>query len=246
MEHMWEELAPYYDLIYSRKSYKKEAKRILNLIRRFKKSPGRELLDVGCGTGGHVRYLRRYFQVTGTDMSNHMLTMARRNSPGIRFIQQDMTELNLDKQFDVIVCLFAAIAYTRTYTRLAKTIGRFARHLRPGGIAIIDPFVGPRQFKRNHFEGLYFDRPGLILCRIVKSKLQGNIATLDCHFLLATKDGVRYSHDPHRIGCFDEQKVVRILREAGLTSRYLSRGLMPGRGLFVGVKPTEKRRYRGR
>jgi hypothetical protein len=84
------------------------------------------------------------------------------------------------------------------------------------------------------------------MCRIVKSKLQRNVATLDCHFLLATKDGVRYSHDPHRIGCFDERKFVNIMRKAGLKSRYFSRGLMPGRGLYIGLKPMEKRKYRRR
>jgi len=237
MEKMWKELAPYYDLMYSWKSYEKESVRILSLIRRFKKSPGKDLLDVGCGTGAHTKYFRRHFRVTGTDLSRDMLVVARRNFPEIRFIRQDMTALNLRRKFDVIVCLFAAIAYTRTYSRLAKTIARFACHLKPGGVVIIDPFVSPKQFKPGYFDGLYFDRPDFILCRIVKSRLRGNIATLDCHFLLVTKDGVRYSHDPHRVGCFGEQKFLAIMRHAGLKSRYFSHGLMPDRGLYIGVKP---------
>jgi hypothetical protein len=66
--------------------------------------------------------------------------------------------------------------------------------------------------------------------------LRGNLATLDCHFLLATKDGVQYIRDPHRLGCFDEKRFLGLMRQAGLRSRFLNRGLMPDRGLYIGVK----------
>jgi hypothetical protein len=140
------------------------------------------------------------------------------------------------KKFDVIVCLFASIAYTRTYANVWKVITRFSEHLHQGGVVIIDPFVSPRYFRPGYFDGVYVDRPEIKLCRLTKTRLRGNIATLDCHFLLVTKEGIRRFHDIHRIGCFSENRVLQIMRECGLRSRFLKKGLMTGRGLYVGVK----------
>ena len=43
---LYGELAEYYDLIYSFKDYKKESVRIKALVSKYKRSEGRELLDV--------------------------------------------------------------------------------------------------------------------------------------------------------------------------------------------------------
>ena len=236
METMWNELARYYDLMYSWKSYQKETERILSLIGRYKKSGGKDLLDVGCGTGEHMKYLRRYFRVIGTDTSERMLDIARRKFPALTFLRQDMVSLHAGKRFDVIVCLFAAIAYTRTYVKLKRTIRKFSEHLVDGGVVIIEPFVHPSLFKPKHFDGLYVDRPDVKLCRVVRTGKRGNIATLDCHFLVATQEGIKSYSDIHRMGCFLPQRVLEIMDDCGLQSRYLSNGLMPGRGLYVGVK----------
>lgn len=47
---LYKELAKYYDLIYHWKNYKKETDKIKKLISRYKKSDGKALLDVACGT----------------------------------------------------------------------------------------------------------------------------------------------------------------------------------------------------
>jgi len=236
METMWNELAKYYDLMYSWKPYRKETEEIVALVRKYKRSPGNDLLDVGCGTGGHIKSLRRHFRVVGTDASERMLAIAREKFPSLTFLRQDMMSLQLGRRVDVIVCLFAAIAYTRTYANLKRTVARFTEHLTDGGVVIIEPFVDPRLFKSGYFDGLYVDRPEVKLCRLVRSTLRGNIATLDCHFLLATKSGIRTYRDVHRIGCFTPRRVLRIMKECGLRSKYRADGLMPGRGLYIGVK----------
>jgi len=236
MEKMWNELANYYDLMYSWKSYRDEAEKIVSLVRRRKKSPGRDLLDVGCGTGGHIKYLQRHFRVVGTDASDCMLDIARRKFPALAFHRQDMTALHVRRRFDVIVCLFATIAYTRTYANLKRTMMKFAGHLVEGGVVIVEPFVHPSLFKPGYFDGLYVDRPEVKLCRLIRSSLRNNIATLDCHFLIAAKDGIKSYHDIHRMGCFSPQRVLKIMNDCGLRSQYLTKGLMPDRGLYVGVK----------
>ena len=55
----FEKSADYYDVIYDAvgKDYRKEARRIHQLIRIHKKSKGKALLDVACGTGRHIKSL---------------------------------------------------------------------------------------------------------------------------------------------------------------------------------------------
>ena len=52
---LYKELAKYYDLIYSFKDYKKESEILVKLIRKYKQSDDKSLLDVGCGTNNQVR-----------------------------------------------------------------------------------------------------------------------------------------------------------------------------------------------
>ena len=72
------DLAAYYDEIYGFKNYEKEAGKLKALIARYKKLNGRKLLDVACGTGNHIAFLKRKFLVEGIDSSPDMLRVARK------------------------------------------------------------------------------------------------------------------------------------------------------------------------
>lgn len=125
-------LARYYDMLYAWKDYPGESRVLLRLIGRYKSASGRALLDVGCGTGQHIKQLRTDFDCVGLDSSIEMLRQARKNVPSVEFIRGDMETFDLRRRFDVVLCLFSAIGYVRTYPKLARTLQNFARHLRPG------------------------------------------------------------------------------------------------------------------
>ena len=57
---MYKELAKYYDLIYWRNDYKKELNTIRKLIKKYKMAEGNSLLEVACGTGKHLEYLKMH------------------------------------------------------------------------------------------------------------------------------------------------------------------------------------------
>lgn len=134
-------MAKYYDLIYHWKDYRSEAEKIRQLIRGYKRTPGNSLLDVGCGTGMHIRYLKKDFECVGIDSSPRMLSLARKKVAGVRFEEGDMVDFNLGRRFDVVVCLFSGIGYLRTRRRIRKALKNFSRHLRIGGVLIIEPWI---------------------------------------------------------------------------------------------------------
>ena len=56
MKHqlLYKDLAKYYDLIYEWKDYKKEVEKIEGIIKKTKKSRGKDLLEMACGTAHHM------------------------------------------------------------------------------------------------------------------------------------------------------------------------------------------------
>jgi SAM-dependent methyltransferase len=75
------------------------------LDRALAHSPGRRVLDLGCGTGQPIAaYLQdRRCAVTGVDGAAAMLAIFARNLPRARAVQADMRGLSLGESFDVIV-----------------------------------------------------------------------------------------------------------------------------------------------
>jgi len=236
-ELLYGELARYYDLIYSFKDYKKEAVRIKALISKYRKSEGKELLDVACGTGHHLEYLKDEFSCIGVDISNKILEVARKNVKGVVFKQADMTTLNLDKKFDVITCLFSSIGYVKTYRNLTKTVQNFSRHLKRGGVVLIEPWFTKSTYIPGYPHMDTYDSKEVKIARLNVSELRGSVSVMDMHYLIAEKNReVKHFVDRHELGLFEVDETLRTMKKAGLQSKFLKRGLMRKRGMFVGVK----------
>ena len=243
MPSTYASLAKYYDTIYRWKDYKKEVVQLLRLIARHKKSPGRDLLDVACGTGSHLVYLQKYFNCTGSDYSPQMLAVARKKLPTIKFHRADMAALQLGRQFDVITCLFSAIGSVRTVPRLYQTARVFARHLKPGGVLMIEPWIQPSQYDPTRISISTTDTSSLKLVRLNTCKRSGNISVLDLHYLVAEHGSIRHLTDRMELGLFSTAITLSALNAAGLNAQYLPIALTktPGstlkRGLYIAVKP---------
>ena len=233
---MYKHLAKYYDIIYSWKDYAMEAEKVHQIIDDYKKTEGYELLDAACGTGEHDKYLKEYYSVTGIDMSEQMLEIARRKNKKINYVKGNMMRFNLNKKFDVVICLFSAIGHLLTYENLNKTLRCFSRHLKKGGVAIIEPFVSPKAFTTGTPHSLYINEPNLKLVRMNVSKRKNGIALLDFHFLIADKKEVKYYLEKEKLALYEEKKVLQLMKNNGFKSRFTNNGLMKNRGIFIGVK----------
>jgi ubiquinone/menaquinone biosynthesis C-methylase UbiE len=234
---LYGELAKYYDLIYSFKDYKKEAVRIKTLVSKYKKSEGKELLDVACGTGHHLNCLKDEFSCTGVDISREILGIARKNHEGIAFEVADMTTMDLGKRFDVITCLFSSIGYVKTHSNLEKTIRNFANHLKKGGVVLIEPWFTKSAFIPGSPRMETYDGKDIKIARLSVPRAKGNLSVIDMHYLVAERDeDVKYFLDRHQMGLFEVDQTLKILEEAGLQPRFLKYGLVDKRGIFVGTK----------
>jgi SAM-dependent methyltransferase len=232
---MYEQLADYYDEIYHFKNYQKESEKIESLIQQHKRSSGTNLLDVACGTGNHIGYLKQRYTVEGLDFSHEMLRIARKKHPDILFHMGDMTSFKLENRFDVITCLFSAIGHVKTKSRLRRAVRNMANHLQRGGLMILEPWITPASFRKGIVGLISVDKPNLKIARINVGKVQGPVSALEFHYLIGTPSKVRHVVDRELLGLWTHEEYLDAFRDAGLEVAFDSEGLM-GRGLYLGIK----------
>ena len=111
---------------------------------------GAEMLDLGCGAGvPTTRELARKFTVTGVDISERQVELARRNVPDARFIHADATQLDFaPARFDGVVSFYAFIHIPRQ--EHASLLRKVAGWLRPGGLFVAA--MGTRAVNRDFAE----------------------------------------------------------------------------------------------
>ncbi len=99
------------------------------LRRQLDLRPGQQVLDVGCGTGWFTRRLAQGgLQMTGLDVSEAMLAVARQRTPqGITWLQGDAAQLPFaDRSFDHVVAL-TSLCFVPDWPRAVAEIVRVAR-----------------------------------------------------------------------------------------------------------------------
>lgn len=97
--------------------------------------PGR-LLDLGCGTGEHSRFLASHgYDVTGIDASESMLEKAREGeaSDRVRFLLGDIVEVEalVEGQFDGAICLGNTLPHVGGRQALDTLMRGLAARVRP-------------------------------------------------------------------------------------------------------------------
>ena len=95
--------------------FKISSRHVLDIIKKYKNKDALDVLDVACGTGNVVLECAACMPHTSfeaVDIAEGMLTKARANAEAknldnINFKLQDITQMNLNKKYDVITCAYA-------------------------------------------------------------------------------------------------------------------------------------------
>jgi SAM-dependent methyltransferase len=230
------EYAQFYDILYGDKDYEAECDFLEEIFRRYAQGPMQTVLDLGCGTGGHVfPLMRRGYRVTGIDRSQDMLAIAQGKvtdrSPVPVFRQGDIRDVDLEQKFDAVIAMFAVMSYMTSNEDLLAALRTARRHLRPGGLFAFDAWFGPAVLTQKPTDRCkIIDRDGERIVRFVHPELRilDHVVEVNYHVLrLREKQVADETSETHSMRFLFPQEIGHYLDESGFRLRNLSPFLRP-------------------
>ncbi len=244
MKKMYNNLAWLWPIISPKEEYIEESIFFSEMIKNHAQIPVQELLHLGCGGGGNDFTLKKYFKVTGVDISPEMLKIAREINPEVEYQTGDMRTIRLNKKFDAVACL-DSIAYMLCEKDLRLIYRTAFDHLKPGGIFLTFIEYNPQSFPQNR--------------TTVDTKSQNDVevtfiennydrdpedTTFEAYFIFLVREKGKLSvfTDRHIVGLFPLETWIHHLGSAGFSivnfqfthSSFRDGEFLPG---LIGIKP---------
>ena len=137
--HFYNKLARFYDDFYKNKDYKSEAEYFYKIFKRLSNTKTTNILDVGCGTGEHLKYFSKYFNhIYGLDPNKPMINIAKSKlGKKARFFLKPIQEFKYKPIFNLVTSFNSSLNYVIGYKELVKSMKNIYSALSEKGIAIL-------------------------------------------------------------------------------------------------------------
>ena len=142
---VFKDYAYYYNTFNKDKDYKKEAKQIDDLIKRYGNHIFK-VLDSGCGTGKHDIELKKLgYYCTGIDLSPEMIEIANQDleKEDINFLVDDIRKFRTKETYDAVISLFHVMSYQNKNEDVLSAFISAREAVKKGGLFIFDVWYGP-------------------------------------------------------------------------------------------------------
>lgn len=231
---IYKDLAEWYPLLTLLDDYKEEADYYHEVLSKHVSQPRATMLELGSGAGYNAYFLKEWYEVTLSDLSDEMLELSRKINPELEHFQGDMRELRLNRTFD-IVFIHDAICYMQTEDDLRKAIATAAVHCKPGGMVLIAPDYVKEIFSPHTNNGGE-DGTGRAMRWLEWVTGPNSDGTYYVDFIIALRenDSIKTFHERHIEGLFSENEWIRILSDTGFNPSSLKDSF--GRVNFLGIK----------
>ncbi len=214
---LYSDLAWTWPIISPPEDYVEEAEAFCQAVKEHALGEVRTVLHLGCD-GGHADLtLKKHFEVTGVDVSEDMLALARRLNPEVTYLRGDMRTVRLEKTFDATM-IFDSLAYMVTEKELASAFTTAFVHLRPGGVFCTFVEETLDRFQQNKTRFLTH-KQGDVTVTLIENYFDPDPAdtsyeaTLVCLIRRGTE--LEIETDRHLCGVFPLETWLDVLREVG-------------------------------
>jgi len=145
---LYHDLSWIWPIVSPPEDYVEETEFFCRVINEEAKLNVRSLLHLGCGGGRNDFTFQKNFAVTGVDISEEMLELAKKLNPASEYILGDMRSIRLDRTFDCVAAL-DSVNYMKTEEELNQLFQTAYEHLNPGGVFITVVEESRERFKQN-------------------------------------------------------------------------------------------------
>lgn len=204
--------AQYYDKLLSNGEYEVRSDYISGFIIDNGINSGK-MLDIACGTGEFTKYfVNKGFDVTGLDLSEDMLSIAKSKCPDTLFLRCDMREFDFKGEFDCCICCFDSINHLNFAEDWKKCFDSVARSVKSGGMFIFDVNT---EYKHNCVlsgNSFIFDEEDCFLAWDNYGEGDGNVDIFLDFFIYNGKNYDRYSENFSETA-FKSDFIVNMLKD---------------------------------
>ncbi|MDD3670380.1 MAG: class I SAM-dependent methyltransferase [Sphaerochaetaceae bacterium] len=172
------------------------------------------MLHLGCGAGGHDYHFKKHFKVTGVDVSQGMLDIAKKTNPDVTYVLGDMRSINLSEKFDAVV-IPDSIAYMSTVGDLKQTLMNATGHLKTGGVLLVVAHT-KEEFSEHNF--VYTGSEDNIHITLFENNHIISDSTYEATmiYLIRKEAETSIHHETHTLGLFPYEQWLSIFKECQL------------------------------
>jgi SAM-dependent methyltransferase len=214
---LYGDLAWLWPIMSSPEEYAEESELFSETIKTHSRLEPRTLLHLGCGGGMNDHTLKRYFQMTGVDISEEMLKLARDLNPEVRYVNGDMRTIRLGECFDAVI-IGDSINYMRTAEELRRAFLTAYEHLNPGGVFLTVVEEMAEKFKQNRTVSSCHSQ-GDIELTFIENGYDPDPSDTSYEetfiYLIRRKGKLEIQTDHHILGIFRMNVWQDLLKEAG-------------------------------
>jgi SAM-dependent methyltransferase len=228
--------AAWYDALYESlgKDHATEARQLLERVTTQLGHQPTSWLDVACGTGQHLAAVAdEVGEVVGVDLSEAMLDVARARLGGrVELLVADQRDLDLGRRFEVVSSLFSSIGYAADLAELDATVAALARHVAPGGVLVLEPWIDPADWEDARTQVVDVEEADRRAVRVITSRREGDVSVLEVAVVSAAAGRLTVEREDHRMLLVPRERLLGSVRAAGLEPTWDDG---PGRGLVIGT-----------
>lgn len=215
----YKKFANIYDqLIYEDINYDEISEKIHDLCNKYSVNFN-DYLDLACGTGNVAKRIGKEFKnIFLADISDDMLVEAdkklKEEKIKAKIVCQDMTELNLNRKFDLITCVLDSTNYILEENDLMKYFEGVKNHLKDDGIFVFDinsyyklsDVLGNNVFTYNSEDVFY----------VWENIFEDNIVEMNLTFFVNHGELYERFDEVHEERAYKEQEIEGIIAKVGL------------------------------
>ena len=240
---LYGDLAWTWPIVSPPEDYAEETEQFCKAIRQHARIGVKTLLHLGCG-GGHNDYTfkKSFSKVTGVDVSEAMLLLAKELNPKAAYQLGDMRTVRLGRRFDAVAAL-DGINYMLTEEELRAAFATAYAHLKPGGVLLTYAEETVDRFEQNKTVGSTHARGDIDITFVQNlhdPDPKDTTYEVTCVYLIRRKGQLEIETDRHQCGIFPLATWVRLLQEVGFQVKQLEYSPPDrdsGYPVFVCVRP---------